>query len=58
MNPRNTSRIGSSSGYCDRANGKSQACFSCLKCDQTMNADHNATINIASRAAFNRPVAV
>ncbi|MHB8544646.1 MAG: zinc ribbon domain-containing protein [Leptospirales bacterium] len=57
VNSRNTSRIGSASGYCVRANRNSQACFSCLRCDHPMNADHNAAINIASRAAINRPVA-
>ena len=58
VNSRNTSRTCSSCGHCDKANRKSQAHFSCLKCEYTENADINAARNIAFRATVNEPVAV
>ena len=44
--PQNTSRRCSLCGYTDARNRKSQAEFRCLSCGNTMNADHNAAINI------------
>jgi IS605 OrfB family transposase len=59
VDPRNTSRTCSRCGYCDKANRKSQAEFSCQRCGMSLHADHNAAINIAQlgeRAAVNRPI--
>ncbi len=58
VNSRNTSRTCSACGHCDQANRKSQARFSCQKCDHTMNADLNAALNIAQKAKINPPIAV
>lgn len=51
VDPRNTSRICSRCGYCDKANRKSQACFLCIECGFECNADDNASVNIEARAA-------
>lgn len=51
VDPRNTSRICSQCGYCDKANRKSQACFLCIECGFSANADDNASKNIEARAA-------
>ena len=51
VDPRNTSRMCSECGYIDKNNRKNQSEFSCLKCGHTANADYNAAINIAARAA-------
>lgn len=51
VDPRNTSRTCSSCGYCDKKNRKSQAQFKCLECGSMFNADLNAALNIAARAA-------
>lgn len=56
VDPRNTSRTCSKCGYCDKANRKNQAEFVCEACGMTMNADYNAAINIAARAAINQPI--
>lgn len=58
VDPRNTSRTCSSCEFVSKSNRKSQSLFSCCKCGHTMNADHNAALNIASRAAVNPPIAV
>ncbi|MHB1748267.1 MAG: zinc ribbon domain-containing protein [Leptospirillum sp.] len=58
VNSRNTSRTCSVCEHCDKANRKSQARFSCKKCDHTMNADENAALNIAQKAKINPPIAV
>jgi len=58
VDPRNTSRTCSVCGYCDKANRKSQAHFSCLKCSTNENADLNAARNIRFRATINGPIAV
>lgn len=50
VDPRNTSRICSACGYCDKANRKSQSCFQCLQCGFAVNADFNASRNIEARA--------
>jgi IS605 OrfB family transposase len=59
VDPRNTSRTCSACGYCEKANRKSQESFLCQRCGFTLNADHNAAINISrkERAAVNRPLA-
>lgn len=51
-----TSLTSSACGYCDKANRKSQAHFSCIQCGFQRNADYNASLNIAARAAVNPPV--
>ncbi len=58
VNPRNTSRTCSECGFISKANRKSQSLFSCVKCGMSMNADFNAALNIALRAAVNPPIAV
>jgi IS605 OrfB family transposase len=55
VNPRNTSRTCNRCGHCDKANRKSQSAFLCLQCGHSANADHNAALNIAARAAVNQP---
>lgn len=47
VDPRNTSRKCSCCGYIDRANRTSQSNFSCQQCNFSLNADHNAAINLA-----------
>lgn len=49
VDPRNTSRTCSSCGYCDKANRKSQSAFLCLQCGFQINADLNASANIARK---------
>ena len=58
VDPRNTSRQCSCCGHLDRKNRKSQSEFHCVQCGFSLNADHNAAINIASRASVNTPIAV
>jgi putative transposase len=53
-----TSRTCSACGYCDKANRKSQAHFSCIQCGFELNADFNAAINIGTRALVNAPIVV
>jgi putative transposase len=50
VDPRNTSRICSRCGYCDKRNRKSQSKFQCLACGFETNADFNASRNIEARA--------
>lgn len=59
VDPRNTSRMCSACGHCEKANRKSQELFLCQRCGITLNADYNAAINISrkERAAVNRPLA-
>jgi IS605 OrfB family transposase len=56
VDPRNTSRTCSQCGYCDKRNRPDQAHFRCLQCGFTAPADYNAALNIALRAAVNRPI--
>ena len=58
VDPRNTSRTCSrpECGYCDKRNRVDQAHFRCLSCGFATNADVNAAINIAMRAAVNQPI--
>ena len=58
VDPRNTSRTCSVCGHCEKANRKSQALFSCKRCEHTENADINAAKNISSKASINTPIAV
>jgi putative transposase len=51
VDPRNTSRICSRCGHCEKANRKSQSQFLCLNCGWESNADFNAALVIAARAA-------
>ena len=46
INPAYTSQTCSACGTIDRESRESQARFSCTSCGHTMNADHNAAINI------------
>src|SRR5262249_7551007 len=59
VDPRNTSRICSQCGHCEKANRKSQESFLCQRCGFAANADENAALNISrnKRAAVNRPLA-
>lgn len=50
VDPRNTSRRCSRCGYIAKENRESQAVFLCKKCNHSINADHNAAINILDRA--------
>lgn len=52
IDPRNTSGIGSVCGHCEKKNRKSQAEFLCGSCGHSMNADHNAALNIGAKGAF------
>jgi IS605 OrfB family transposase len=56
VDPRNTSRTCSACGYCDKRNRPDQAHFCCFQCGFARPADHNAALNIAHRAAVNRPI--
>jgi putative transposase len=56
VDPRGTSQTCSRCGHCEPANRKSQAEFRCRACGHTISADLNAALNIASRAAANRPI--
>lgn len=51
VDPRNTSRTCPKCGHCEKANRKSQSEFQCRRCGHTANADINAAINLAARAA-------
>ncbi len=55
VDARNTSRICSTCGHCEKANRKSQKHFKCLACGHESNADFNASLNIAQRARVNAP---
>jgi putative transposase len=55
INPAHTSQMCPACGTVDRASRISQALFRCTSCGHTMNADHNAAVNILRRA---RPDAV
>ena len=50
INPANTSRTCPSCGTIDKASRVSQAEFRCVSCGHTMNADHNAAVNILRSA--------
>jgi putative transposase len=50
ISPANTSRTCPSCGTIDKGNRISQAKFRCVSCEHTMNADHNAAVNILRSA--------
>ena len=56
VDPAYTSQTCSACGHCEGANRHSQSSFRCRRCSFALNADHNAAINIAYRAAANRPM--
>jgi IS605 OrfB family transposase len=56
VDPRNTSRTCSVCGFCDKRNRPDQAHFRCLQCGFAAPADYNGALNIAQRAAVNRPI--
>ena len=56
VDPRNTSRTCPECGHIDKANRRSQSEFVCVRCGFSGNADHVGSINIAARAAVNRPI--
>lgn len=49
VNPEYTSQTCSKCGHISRENRKTQETFSCVKCNYTLNADTNASINIKNR---------
>ena len=55
INPAHTSQMCPACGTVDKDNRISQSLFRCTSCGHTMNADHNAAVNILRRA---RPDAV
>lgn len=50
VNPAHTSQACSHCGAIDKASRRSQSLYSCTSCGHTMNADHNAALNILARA--------
>lgn len=55
VDPRNTSRTCPRCGCVDKRNRKSQSEFSCVQCAHQGHADHFGALEIALRAAVNRP---
>jgi putative transposase len=49
VDPKHTSQTCSACGAVDSESRKNQASFCCTSCGHTMNADHNAAINIHRR---------
>jgi putative transposase len=49
VDPRNTSRQCSICGHIEKANRRSQSSFQCVSCGFSLNADHNAALNIRVR---------
>lgn len=56
VDPRYTSQTCSVCGYIDKSNRSTRDGFLCLVCGHAVPADLNAAINIARRAAVNRPM--
>jgi IS605 OrfB family transposase len=56
VEPQNTSRTCPVCGHIDRRNRRSQSEFVCRSCGFSDHADRVAAVNIAARAAVNRPV--
>jgi len=50
INPAHTSQTCSCCGAIDKASRLSQSLYRCISCGHTMNADHNAAINILAKA--------
>lgn len=57
VNPAYTSQTCPVCGCVDKRNRRTQELFSCVSCDFVGFADHIAAVNIARRAAVNRPYA-
>jgi len=57
VDPAYTSQRCYACGHTERANRKSQSVFLCVACGHQTNADTNAALNIALRAAVNQPMA-
>lgn len=55
VNPKYTSQACSVCGCVSKSNRKSQGSFLCQSCGYSAPADYNAAVNIAVRAAVNRP---
>lgn len=55
VDPKYTSQMCSVCGYVSRSNRPDQSTFSCVSCGHSANADTNAAVNIAARAAINQP---
>jgi len=56
VDPRDTSKTCNVCGYCDKANRRSQAMFSCQHCGYTTHADVNGALNIRARARVKVPL--
>lgn len=56
VEPAYTSRTCSACGHCAKGNRKNRNDFACLHCGFSLPADHNAAINIKTRAAVSRPI--
>jgi IS605 OrfB family transposase len=56
VDPRNTSRTCPRCDHCEKANRRSQSEFVCQSCGFAANADVVGAVNIARRAAVNRPI--
>ena len=56
VDPQNTSRTCPVCGHGDKRNRKSQSEFVCRSCGFSDHADRVAAVNIAARAAVNRPI--
>ena len=52
INPAYTSQTCSKCGHIDKENRQTQEKFKCTKCGLELNADHNASINIARSEDF------
>ena len=52
VNPAYTSQTCSRCGHIDKNNRQTQEKFICTNCDYEINADHNASINIARSEDF------
>ena len=58
VNPRNTSRTYNYCGHISRSNRKTQSEFVCVQCNFSLNADLNASKNIALLGSVNNRIAV
>ena len=56
VDPRDTSRICPACGHNSKANRRSQSEFVCQSCGFRDHADHVGAVNIARKAAVNRPI--
>jgi putative transposase len=56
VDPAYTSRTCSTCGHCASGNRKNRNDFACLHCGFSLPADHNAAINIKTKASFRVPI--